>query len=91
MPPRSKAQARFMRGVASGSIKAPGLSKAEANKYVSGYPTKSLPERVDKEDDDEMEDEDNEKEEKGEKPKKAPAGRRLQRGRQMRKGRRAVK
>lgn len=85
MPPRSKAQARFMRGVASGSIKAPGLSKAEANKYVSGYPTKSLPERVDKEDDDEMEDE------KNEKPKKASAGRRLQRGRQMRKGRRAVK
>ena len=88
MPPRSKAQARFMRAVAGGSIKAPGLSKAEASKYVSGYPTKSLPERVDKEDDDEMEDE---KEEKNEKPKKAPAGRRLQRGRQMRKGRRAVK
>lgn len=86
MPPRSKAQARFMRAVAGGSIKAPGLSKAEANKYVSGYPTKSLPERVDKEDD-EMD----EKEEKNEKPKKAPAGRRLQRGRQMRKGRRAVK
>lgn len=87
MPPRSKAQARFMRGVASGSIKAPGLSKSEANKYVSGCPTKSLPERVDKEDDDEMEDEREEKREK----KKAPAGRRLQRGRQIRKGRRAVK
>ena len=80
MPPRSKAQARFMRAVAGGSIKAPGLSKEEADEYVSGYPTKSLPEKVDKDDDDAMEDEDNEKEEKGEKnekPKKAPAGRRL--------------
>lgn len=46
MPPTSKAQARFMRGVASGSIQAPGLSKEEANEYVSGHPTKELPERA---------------------------------------------
>ena len=33
-----------MRAVASGSVKAPGLSKDQAQEYVSGYPTKSLPE-----------------------------------------------
>lgn len=46
MPPRSKAQARFMRAVASGDVKAPGLSKAKADEYVSGQPTKNLPEHV---------------------------------------------
>lgn len=48
MPPTSKAQAGFMRGVASGSIQAPGLSKEEANEYVSGHSTKQLPERAEK-------------------------------------------
>lgn len=45
MPPKSKAQARFMRGVASGNIKKKGLSKKEASEYVSGYKTKKLPNR----------------------------------------------
>lgn len=45
MPPKSKAQARFMRAIASGSIKRKGLSKKEAAEYVSGYSTKHLPER----------------------------------------------
>lgn len=44
MPPKSKAQAKFMRAVASGSIKKKGLSKAEAAEYVSGHSTKRLPE-----------------------------------------------
>ena len=46
MPPKSKAQAKFMRAVASGSVNAPGLSKKEAKEYVSGHSTKKLPERV---------------------------------------------
>ena len=45
MPAVSKAQARFMRGVASGSIKAPGLSRQKAREYVAGRSTKGLPER----------------------------------------------
>ena len=45
MPPKSKSQARFMRAVASGDIKRSGLSKKEALEYVSGHPTKKLPER----------------------------------------------
>jgi hypothetical protein len=48
MPPKSKQQARFMRAVASGKAKAPGLSKAEAKEYVSGHPTKGLPEKAKK-------------------------------------------
>ena len=48
MPPVSKAQARFMRAVASGDAKAPGLSKSEAKEYVSGQSTKGLPERAGK-------------------------------------------
>ena len=44
MPPTSKAQARFMRAVASGDARAPGLSRKEASEYVSGYKTKNLPE-----------------------------------------------
>jgi len=35
MPAKSKAQFRFMKGVESGSIKAPGLSKKEAKEYTS--------------------------------------------------------
>lgn len=45
MPPKSKAQARFMRGVASGDIKAKGLSRREASEFVSGYKLGSLPEK----------------------------------------------
>ena len=37
MPPSSKKQAAFMRGVASGDIKESGLSQGEAEEYVSGY------------------------------------------------------
>lgn len=46
MPPVSKAQARFMHAVASGSVRKPGLSPEAAEEYVSGYPTKNLPERA---------------------------------------------
>ena len=46
MPPVSKRQARLFRAAASGDVKLPGLSRAEASEYVSGYPTKDLPERV---------------------------------------------
>lgn len=46
MPPKSKAQARLMRAVASGDAKVPGLSKKEAREYVQGTPTKNLPEHV---------------------------------------------
>lgn len=45
MPAKSKAQARFMRAVASGSVKKKGLSKKEAKEYVSGHSTKGLPEK----------------------------------------------
>jgi len=48
MPAKSKAQARFMRGVASGDIKAKGLSKKEAKEFVEGHSTKGLPEKVKK-------------------------------------------
>jgi hypothetical protein len=46
MPPKSKRQARFMRAVASGKVrkKAKGLTKKEAQEFVSGHPTKGLPE-----------------------------------------------
>ena len=46
MPVKSKAQARFMRAVASGKVKKPGLTKAKALEFVSGQPTKKLPEKV---------------------------------------------
>ena len=48
MPPKSKAQARFMRAVASGKArnKPKGLSRKEAAEYVSGHSTKGLPERT---------------------------------------------
>ena len=45
MPPKSKAQAKFMRAVAQGDIKKKGLSRKEAKEYVEGHPTKNLPER----------------------------------------------
>lgn len=48
MPPRSKQQAKFMRAVASGDIEKPGLSKAKALEFVSGYPTKKLPKKIKK-------------------------------------------
>ena len=48
MPPKSKAQARFMRAVAGGKVKKKGLSKVEAKEYVSGYSTKGLPEKKSK-------------------------------------------
>jgi len=48
MPPKSKAQARFMRAVASGRVKKRGLSRAEAKEYVSGHSTKGLPEKKSK-------------------------------------------
>jgi hypothetical protein len=35
MPARSKAQYRFMQGVASGGIKAKGLSRSKAKEYVN--------------------------------------------------------
>jgi hypothetical protein len=44
MPAKSKAQERFMAGVAYGSIKKPGLSKEKAKEFVT--PTAGLPERV---------------------------------------------
>jgi hypothetical protein len=46
MPPKSRSQARFMRGVASGSIKAKDLSRKQAAEYVKGTPTRNLPNRV---------------------------------------------
>lgn len=45
VPARSKAQARFMRAVASGDVKAKGLSRSQAKEYVEGHPTKRLPAR----------------------------------------------
>lgn len=45
MPPKSKTQARFMRAIASGSIKKKGLSRKAAKEYVSGYSTKGLPKK----------------------------------------------
>lgn len=48
MPPVSKQQAKFFRGVESGSIKAPGLSPEKAGEMVSGYSTKDLPQRATK-------------------------------------------
>lgn len=46
MPVTSRAQFRFMQGVAHGNIDAPGLSKQQAAEYVSGQSPKGLPERV---------------------------------------------
>lgn len=46
MPPKSQKQAAFMRAVASGKVKAPGLSREQAQEYVAGHSTKRLPKRV---------------------------------------------
>ena len=45
MPAVSKAQFRFLKGVESGSIKAPGLSKKEAAEFTRGQKPKGLPEK----------------------------------------------
>jgi hypothetical protein len=48
MPATSKAQYRFMQGVAHGNIKAKGLSKAKASEFVKGQSSKGLPKRAKK-------------------------------------------
>ena len=50
MPVKSKAQARFMRAVASGKAKnkPKGISKKEAKEFVSGQKLKGLPQKVKK-------------------------------------------
>lgn len=45
MPAKSRAQFRFMQGVAHGDIQARGLNRAKAAEYVSGQSPKGLPER----------------------------------------------
>ena len=47
-PATSKAQFRFMQGVAHGSIKAPGLSKGKAAEFVKGQSPKGLPKKAKK-------------------------------------------
>jgi hypothetical protein len=68
MPAKSRSQFRFMQAVAHGSIKAPGLSRAEAAEYVAGQSPKGLPERVGK------------PRPLGSKPKPMPRGRHEHRG-----------
>jgi len=46
VPAKSKAQARFMRAALSGTLKSDGPSKSIASEFVSGVPTKGLPERI---------------------------------------------
>ena len=48
MPPKSQRQARFMRAVAGGKAKnkPAGLSRQEADEFVSGRPTRGLPEQA---------------------------------------------
>ncbi len=48
MPAKSKAQFRFMKGVAHGSIKTKGLTPRQAAEYVEGQSPKGLPNRVKK-------------------------------------------
>lgn len=81
MPPVSKAQSKFLRGVQSGSIKAPGLSRDKAAESVDDYPTKGLPERVKAKDGEEKA----EKKpfDKDKKPKGKKSARTMQRRRQM--------
>ena len=43
MPAVSKAQWRFMQGVAQGDIKAKGLSQEKAKEFVHGVDYKNLP------------------------------------------------
>ena len=45
MPAKSKAQLRFMAGVASGKIKKKGLSPMKAREFVTGVSYKRLPTR----------------------------------------------
>jgi hypothetical protein len=45
MPAKSKAQYRFMKAAAHGSIKSKGLSRREAQEYVEGQSPKGLPEK----------------------------------------------
>ena len=42
----SQAQWRFMQGVASGSVKARGLTKKAAAEYIAGQSPGGLPERI---------------------------------------------
>jgi len=47
MPATSKAQYRYMQGVAHGNIKGPkGLSKAKAAEFVKGQSSKDLPKKA---------------------------------------------
>ncbi len=46
MPAKSKAQLRFMAGVASGDIKKKGLSKAQASEWVHATGSRKLPNRI---------------------------------------------
>ena len=48
MPPKSRAQARFLGAVAGGQAKASGLSKDEAKEYLRGSKLKTLPEKAKK-------------------------------------------
>jgi hypothetical protein len=49
MPATSRAQWRFMHGVASGDIPPPpGLTRAKAAEYVAGQSSKGLPARAKK-------------------------------------------
>jgi hypothetical protein len=43
MPAKSKQQFKFMKAIETGSIKAPGLSKKEAEEYTKGQSPKNLP------------------------------------------------
>lgn len=43
MPARSVAQWKYMKAVASGSVKATGLSKAKAAEFTKGQSPKGLP------------------------------------------------
>lgn len=48
MPAKSKAQFGFMGMVASGKIKAKGLTRAKAKEFLAGVNVKKLPKRVSK-------------------------------------------
>lgn len=45
-PAKSQAQAHYMGLVASGKIKKPGLSAAQAKEYTRGQKVKSLPKKA---------------------------------------------
>jgi len=48
MPAKSEQQFKFMKGVAGGSIKAPGLSPEKADEFTAGQSPKGLPHKVKK-------------------------------------------